>query len=72
LVKAGITGNAANERAKSSGSKDKSDEPNTEEMLMILMQSQERMMEVVLKATVSPSKEKEDEGMTFKKERERN
>ena len=45
------------EKNKSSSSKEKDDELSTKEMLKILMQSQERTMQIALKATVSPSKE---------------
>ena len=41
-------------------------------MLNILMQSQETMMEIVLKAAISPSNDHKDEDeMKLKKERER-
>ena len=43
--------------SKSSGSKDKDDELSTKEMLKILMQSQERTVEIALKATLKPFKE---------------
>ena len=62
---------ADDEKVKSSGSKDKDDELSTKEMLKILMQSQERTMEIALKATVSPSKEARDEESSLKKELER-
>jgi hypothetical protein len=48
---------AADGKSKSSSSKEKDEELSTKEMLKILMQSQERTMQIALKATVSPSKE---------------
>ena len=65
---------AADEKGNSSSSKEKDDdELSTKEMLKILMQSQERTMQIALKATVSPSKEKEatDEETSLKKELDR-
>ena len=53
---------ADDEKVKSSGSKDKDDELSTKEMLKILMKSQERTMEIALKATVSPSKKRKRRG----------
>ena len=53
---------ADDEEEKSSGSKDKDDELGTKEMLKILMKSQERTMDIALKATVSPSKRRKRRG----------
>ena len=56
--------------SKSSGSKGKDDELSTKEMLKILMQSQERTMEIALKAAISPSKKDEDEMKLKRKKKE--
>ena len=62
---------ANDEKVKSSGSQNKDEELSAKEMLKILMESQERAMEIALKAAVSPSKEARDEDSRLKKELDR-
>ena len=58
---------ANDEKVKPSGSKNEDEELSTKEMLKILMKSQERTLEIALKATVSLQKKQEMKSQVSRK-----